>query len=46
MAEDIKRKAQSIGADAQITKPEMTNLLEKVIELLGKTPKAARPLAS
>jgi two-component system chemotaxis response regulator CheV len=46
MAEDIKRKAQSIGADAQITKPEMTNLLEKVIELLGKTPKAARALAS
>ncbi|MDR2780566.1 MAG: chemotaxis protein [Synergistaceae bacterium] len=46
MAEDIKRKAQSIGADAQITKPEMTNLLEKVIELLGKTPKAVRALAS
>ena len=46
MAEDIKRKAQSIGADAQITKPEMTNLLEKVVELLGKTPKAARQLAS
>jgi two-component system chemotaxis response regulator CheV len=46
MAEDIKRKAQSIGADAQITKPEMTSLLEKVIELLSKTPKAARALAS
>ncbi|MDR1580871.1 MAG: chemotaxis protein [Synergistaceae bacterium] len=46
MAEDIKRKAQSIGADAQITKPEMTNLLEKVVELLSKTPKAARALAS
>jgi two-component system chemotaxis response regulator CheV len=46
MAEDIKRKAQSIGADAQITKPEMTNLLEKVIELLSKTPKAASQLAS
>jgi two-component system chemotaxis response regulator CheV len=46
MAEDIKRKAQSIGADAQITKPEMTNLLEKVVELLSKTPKAARSLAS
>jgi two-component system chemotaxis response regulator CheV len=46
MAEDIKRKAQSVGADAQITKPEMAHLLEKVIELLGKTPKAARPLAS
>jgi two-component system chemotaxis response regulator CheV len=46
MAEDIKRKAQSIGADAQITKPEMTHLLEKVIELLGKTPKAARQLVS
>jgi two-component system chemotaxis response regulator CheV len=46
MAEDIKRKAQSIGADAQITKPEMQNLLEKVVELLGKTPKAASRLAS
>ncbi|MDR0765148.1 MAG: chemotaxis protein [Synergistaceae bacterium] len=46
MAEDIKRKAQSVGADAQIIKPEMTNLLENVIELLGKTPKAARSLAS
>jgi two-component system chemotaxis response regulator CheV len=46
MAEDIKRKAQSIGADAQVTKPEMENLLEKVIELLGKTPKAAAQLAS
>ena len=42
MAEDIKRKAQSIGADAQITKPEMHNLLEKLIELLGKTPKATK----
>jgi two-component system chemotaxis response regulator CheV len=46
MAEDIKRKAQSIGADAQITKPEMLNLLETVIELLKKTPKAMRKLAS
>jgi two-component system chemotaxis response regulator CheV len=46
MAEDIKRKAQSIGADAQITKPEMDKLLEKLIGLLAKTPKAARQLAS
>jgi two-component system chemotaxis response regulator CheV len=46
MAEDIKRKAQSIGADAQITKPEMHNLLEKVIELLSKTPKAQKQLVS
>jgi two-component system chemotaxis response regulator CheV len=46
MAEDIKRKAQSIGADAQITKPEMYNLLEKLIELLAKTPKAAKQLVS
>jgi len=46
MAEDIKRKAQSIGADAQITKPEMAHLLEKLIELLSKTPKAQRRLAS
>ncbi|MDR3332765.1 MAG: chemotaxis protein [Synergistaceae bacterium] len=39
MAEDIKRKAQSIGADAQITKPEMHKLLETVISLLQKTSK-------
>lgn len=39
MAEDIKRKAQSIGADAQITKPEMRGLLETVIELLENSPK-------
>lgn len=42
MADDIKRKAQSIGADAQITKPEMHRLLETVIELLQKTPKAQK----
>jgi two-component system chemotaxis response regulator CheV len=42
MADDIKRKAQSIGADAQITKPEMHRLLETVIELLRQTPKARR----
>ncbi|GHV54266.1 histidine kinase [Synergistales bacterium] len=36
MAEDIKHKAQSIGADAQITKPEMNNLMESVIELLQR----------
>jgi two-component system chemotaxis response regulator CheV len=46
MAEDIKRKAQSIGADAQITKPEMDQLLENLVELLGKTPKAEKQLAS
>ena len=46
MAEDIRRKAQSVGADAQVTKPEMKNLLDKVIELLSKTPKASRKLAS
>ena len=46
MAEDIKRKAQSIGADAQITKPEMDQLLVKLVELLAKTPKAIRQLAS
>jgi two-component system chemotaxis response regulator CheV len=39
VAEDIKRKAQSIGADAQITKPEMHRLLETVVELLGKADK-------
>lgn len=36
MAEDIKRKAQSIGADAQITKPEIHKLLETVVELLSR----------
>jgi two-component system chemotaxis response regulator CheV len=39
MADDIKRKAQSIGAEAQITKPEMHKLLETVVELLGKIDK-------
>lgn len=39
MAADIKRKAQSIGADAQITKPEMRGLLETVIDLLEKSKK-------
>jgi two-component system chemotaxis response regulator CheV len=39
MAEDIKRKAQSIGADAQITKPEMSKLLDTVVELLQKNQK-------
>ncbi len=34
MAEDIRRKAASVGADAQITKPEIGGLLEKVCELL------------
>lgn len=42
MADDIKRKAASIGADAQITKPEMHKLLETVIELLEKSPKNAK----
>ena len=37
MAEDIKRKAQSIGADAQITKPEMHKLLDTLVDLLEKT---------
>jgi len=46
MAEDIKRKAQSIGADAQITKPEMNDLLEHLVELLAKTPKAEKQLVS
>jgi len=35
MADDIKRKAQSIGADAQITKPEINRLLETVVDLLA-----------
>lgn len=40
MAEDIKRKAQSIGADAQITKPEINRLLETVVNLLAPPPEA------
>jgi len=46
MAEDIKRKAASIGAEAQITKPEMHNLLDKLVELLAKTPKVTQKLVS
>ncbi|MDR1917172.1 MAG: chemotaxis protein [Synergistaceae bacterium] len=42
MADDIKRKAQSIGADAQITKPEMHKLLETVIDLLQKSSAKAK----
>ena len=34
MAEDIKRKAQSVGADVQITKPEINLLVDKVCDLL------------
>ena len=34
MAEDIRRKAQSIGADAQITKPEIERLVHFVAELI------------
>ncbi len=45
MAEDIKRKAQSIGADAQITKPEMHRLLETVIELLARPATATKEVA-
>jgi len=36
MADDIKRKAQSVGADGQITKPEIEQLIAKVGELLRK----------
>ena len=34
VAEDIKRKAQSVGADAQISKPEISLLVETVTRLL------------
>jgi two-component system chemotaxis response regulator CheV len=46
MADDIKRKAQSIGANAQITKPEMHKLLDTVIELLEDSPKNQKKKAS
>ena len=34
-----KRKAQSIGAEAQITKPEIHRLIDTVIDLLSKSPR-------
>ncbi len=46
MAEDIKRKAVSIGADAQITKPEISRLLDTVIELLERSQKNKKRKAS
>lgn len=45
MADDIKRKAQSIGADAQITKPEINKLLETVVNLLAPPPEATADTA-
>ena len=42
MAEDIKRKAQSVGADVQITKPEIDLLVGKVCDLLLATTKGHR----
>jgi two-component system chemotaxis response regulator CheV len=45
MAEDIRRKAQSIGADAQITKPEIELLVHTVTELISKTKEPAERLA-
>jgi two-component system chemotaxis response regulator CheV len=36
MAEDIRRKAISVGADAQITKPEIGILVETVCKLLAQ----------
>jgi two-component system chemotaxis response regulator CheV len=41
MAEDIRRKAQSIGADAQITKPEIERLVHSVTELILKAKEPA-----
>lgn len=45
MAEDIRRKAQSIGADAQITKPEIELLVHTVTELISKAKEPAERLA-
>ncbi len=42
MAEDIRRKAQSIGADAQITKPEIERLVHTVTELILKQEELAK----
>lgn len=46
MAEDIKRKAMSIGADAQIAKPEMDKFLNTVIELLSRSEPASKRTAT
>ena len=41
MAKDIKIKAASVGAEAQITKPEINDLVSHVCRLLREHPKSA-----
>ena len=41
MADDIRKKAQSVGADAQITKPEIDLLIETVVRLIEANPSRA-----
>lgn len=36
MAKDIKVKAASVGAESQITKPEIPELVDHVCRLLGR----------
>ena len=38
--EEIYRKGESLGADAQLTKPEIGNLVKTVDELIEKYEKA------
>lgn len=42
MADDIRKKAQSVGADAQITKPEIDLLIETVVRLIEANPLRTR----
>ncbi len=46
MADDISRKASSVGADMQITKPEIHMLLEHVVELLLRKKEEAQKNAT
>ena len=34
MSADIKRKAASVGANYQVTKPEITQLIEHVVKVI------------
>lgn len=42
MAEDIRRKAASVGADFQITKPEIGSLVDEVCRLLAEAKAAGK----
>lgn len=44
MAQDIKAKAASVGAESQITKPEIPELVDHVVNLLLKQKEAKKPV--